>query len=205
MKCVFFGDSLTEGDNCDCKFTDFLPIKWKVKNFGVSGTTIGEYSIYPVDGNSLLSQIGKYKKDIEDASHIFIEYGSNDVSSIMCGFATHKTVIVSLVKAVDWIKQINSEAKIIFLIPGSGKVIKSKSENMCKYLEKEYFSKFDFYFPTSVYVDTYNKILCDVCKICSIMYMFDDDMESDEFISDDNIHPNRAGHIRIAENIKNQL
>ncbi len=206
MNCIFFGDSLTEGDNCDCKFTDFLPLEYKVRNFGVSGTTIGEYSIYPVDGNSLLSQIAKHKDEIRNATHIFIEYGANDVSAVMCGFATVKTVVVSFVKAIDWIRQLNSSAKIIFLSPGSDAIIDEKSYDMCGYLEDEYFANFNFKFPDTLYADYYKDIIHNISNVCDIMYMFDDDMEwGDEYLSDDNIHPNRKGHIRIAHNIENQL
>lgn len=204
MSFVFFGDSLTEGDNCDTRFTEYLPCEWDVWNFGVSGTTIGEYSIYPVDGNSLLSQIEKHKDDIKCASNIFIEYGSNDVSAVMCGFATIQTVVVSFVKAVDWIEQLNPDARIIFLAFGSQEVVKNKSENMCNYLERDYFSKFDFKFPASVYVSTYNKIICEISKVCDIMYMFDNEMTDIKYLSDDNIHPNSVGHKRIAENIIKQ-
>ena len=205
MSLLFFGDSLTEGDNCDTTFTEFLPLEFDIYNYGVSGTTIGEYSIYPVDGNSLLSQIEHHKNDIRCASDIFIEYGSNDVSAVMCGFATVQTVTVSFVKAIDWINQLNDDVNIHFLAFGSDAVIKAKGTNMCSYLEKDYFSKFDFKFPVSVYIQIYNEIVHNISKVCDIMYMFDDDMVGSEFLSDDNIHPNTLGHKRIADNILKQI
>lgn len=205
MSLIFFGDSLTEGDNCDTTFTEFLPLEFDVYNYGVSGTTIGEYSIYPVDGNSLLSQIEQHKEDIKGASDIFIEYGSNDVSAVMCGFATVQTVTVSFVKAVDWIKQLNPYVNIHFLSFGSDAVIKQKGANMCNYLEQDYFSKFDFKFPVSVYVQIYNEIVHNISKVCDIMYMFDDEMVSAEYLSNDNIHPNELGHKGIAHNILAQF
>jgi len=198
---LFFGDSLTEGSNCDYSFTDFIDPIYHPTNLGVSGTTIGEYSIYPVDGHSLLKQIENNKDYIRKANTIFIEYGANDVSAIMCGFATVQTVVVSFVKAIDWIKQINPACRIIFLSFGSEKVIVSNAFNMCKYLEKQYFSKFDFKFPLGVYIDTYKQIISQINKICDIIYMFDDEMISKDFLSDDNLHPNKEGHVRIANNI----
>ena len=198
---LFFGDSLTEGSNCYYSFTDFIDPIYNPTNLGVSGTTIGEYSIYPVDGHSLLRQIAKYKMYVKKASVIFIEYGSNDVSAVMCGFATIQTVVVSLVKAVDWIKQLNPYCKIVFLAPGSDDIISTKAVRMCNYLEKDYFKKFDFNFPTSVYADIYKQIISQVNNICDIIYMFDDEMISEEYLSDDNIHPNEQGHKRIANNI----
>lgn len=204
MSVLFFGDSLTEGQNCEKSFTDFLPQAWDIYNFGVGGTTIGEYSIYPVDGQSLLGQIANHQELIKHADTIFIEYGSNDVSAIMCGFATVKTVIVSFIKAIDWIKQLNPDVKIIFLTFGGNVVVSQKGSRMCDYLNNEYFAKFDFTFPVSWYSDTYNKIIYDISKVCDTIYMFDIDSMGDEYLSDDKIHPNVEGHKRIAETILNQ-
>ena len=204
-KVLFFGDSLTSGENSKVKYTDFLPDAWNISNYAVSGTTIGEYSIYPVDGNSLLGQIGKHQQEIKEATHIFIEYGSNDVSAIMCGFATLQTVVISLVKAIDWIKQINSKARIIYLIPGGDEVIKDKSYNMCSYLENIYFNRFDFKFPSSIYSQTFIDLVCNIKSICDIMYMFDDEMCKQDYLSSDNLHPSEIGHKRIANNILNQV
>ena len=205
MSTLFFGDSLTAGSNCDCKYTDFLPSGWGVHNHAISGTTIGNYSIYPVDGYSLLDRIEKYRGSIEGADTIFIEYGSNDVSAIMCGFATEQTVIISLVKALDWIKQLNPKAKVIFLIPGTLSVVESIAKSMCNYLENDYFGKFDFKFPVSKYVSIFSSLLENIKKLCQVMYMFDESMLSDDYISDDNIHPNAKGHRHIAQNIIQQF
>ena len=203
MNILFFGDSLTAGENSQYKYTDFLPKKDSIQNLAVSGTTIGEYSIYPVDGNSLLSQISKHTEDIQDADVIYIEYGANDISSVMCGFATLKTVIISLVKSLDWIHQLNNKAKVIFLALGNDKVLLKHSERMCKYLENDYFKSFGFSFPITVYLRMYKHFINDVKKICpDVKYMFDDAMVKDmSYLSDDGIHPNAKGHQRIAENI----
>lgn len=202
---LFFGDSLTAGENSGVSFVDYLFEGSTTYNVAVSGTTIGEYSIYPVDGESLLGQINRHQNLVEKADVIFIEYGSNDVSAIMCGFATLQTVVVSLVKAIDWIKQLNPNAKIVYLAPGNSNIIEDRAWAMCHYLEDDYFAKFDFKFPESVYAQTFLKVLDNVRNICDIIYMFDADMEfNDNFISDDGIHPNEYGHIRIAKNIMNQ-
>ena len=205
MHTLFFGDSLTAGSNCDCKYTDFLPSGWGVHNHAISGTTIGNYSIYPVDGYSLLDRIEKYRGSIEEVDTIFIEYGSNDVSAIMCGFATEQTVIISLVKALDWIKQLNPKAKIVFLIPGDEAVIWYLGTSMCNYLENDYFGKLNFKFPVSKYVYIFMNLLKEVEKVCDVMYMFDKSMLSADYISDDNIHPNAKGHKHIAQNIIKQF
>jgi len=205
MSILFFGDSLTEGSNSSTRYTDFLPPEWNVVNAAVSGTTIGEYSIYPVDGNSLLGLIGKYTQEIRNAELIFIEYGSNDISAIMCGFATVQTVIVSFVKAVDWIKQINPKAKIIFLTFGGDEVIRDRARRMSKYLEEEYFKSFNFKFPVSLYYDAYTKLMDNIGKVCDTMYMLPEELIEDEYISDDGIHPNEKGHELIAKKLLAQL
>ena len=114
---LFFGDSLTAGENNNnISFVDY--VKGNTMNLGISGTTIGEYSIYPVDGNSLLGVINRNQNAIKTSDKIFLEYGCNDVAAIMCGFATIQIVTVSLVKAIDWIKQLNPRCKIYFLALG---------------------------------------------------------------------------------------
>lgn len=207
MNLLFFGDSLIAGENSQYSFTDCIT-KHRVQNRAVSGTTIGEYSIYPVDGYSLLSQIGKYEEDIKRADFIFLGYGNNDVSAIMCGFATVQTVSVSLIKAVDWIYQINPDIKnIIFLSPGSEEVIEERSIKMTKYLETEYFSNFNFKFPWRLYEDNYKKLLDNVKYTCDILHLFDDEMlkDMDAYMSNDGLHPNEKGHSRIADNIIQKL
>ena len=196
---LFFGDSLTAGENNNnTSFVDY--VRENSFNLGISGTTIGEYSIYPVDGNSLLGVINRNQNAIKYADKIFLEYGCNDVASIMCGFATIQTVTVSLVKAIDWIKQLNPRCKIYFLALGDEGAISTFAGNECYYLENNYFSKFDFKFPISVFSNTYNKILTNIDKICDIIYMFDGEVSSD-WLSDDGVHPSNAGHIEIASNI----
>ena len=204
---LFFGDSLTEGSNCECAYPDFILEPDKVVNLGYSGTTIGEYSIYPVDGHSLLSMIGANKDRIRHADKIFIEYGSNDVSAVMCGFATVQTVIVSFVKAIDWIRQLNTYASIYFLEFGNADIISNRGKRMCDYLKHDYFKQFNFEFPETVYQRTYIEIVDNISKVCDIITMFDYDMlkDMDKYISDDNIHPNVEGHKRIAENILKQF
>lgn len=206
MNLLFFGDSLIAGENSQYSFTDCIT-KHRVQNRSVSGTTIGEYSIYPVDGYSLLRQIGKYEEDIKRADFIFLGYGNNDVSAIMCGFATVQTVSVSLIKAVDWISQINKDAHIIFLAPGSKEIIHNRSKAMCEYLELDYFCNFTFKFPVSVYESNYQALLDNVKYTCDILHLFDDDMLENiqDYISNDGIHPNEKGQSRIADNLMQKL
>lgn len=196
---IFFGDSITAGENNNnISFADY--VEGDNLNLGISGTTIGEYSIYPVDGNSLISVIRRNQDIIKKANKIFIEYGCNDVASIMCGFATVQTVSVSFVKAIDWIRQLNPFCEIYFLALGCEDAISTFAKNECNYLENDYFFKFDFKFPASVFSEIYSKILINIDKICDIIYMFNGEISND-WLSDDGIHPNTAGHIEIASNL----
>lgn len=207
MKTVFLGDSITAGENNnDTSFVDYF--LGTTYNLGISGTTIGEYSIYPVDGNSLLSLINRHRLLIEKADVIFIEYGINDVASVMCGFVTEQTVIISFIKALDAIKQINSKARIIFLTISNALTIQQKDlissygKLQCDYLENVYFKNFRFNFPESVWVLTYISIIKGIQKTGIEMVSIYDDRFVNEFLSDDFIHPNNNGHLQIAKTLE---
>lgn len=206
---VFFGDSITEGSNCDISFADYFNPVSITENNGISGTTIGEYSIYPVDGNSLLSVYNKPGGRITAADRIFLEYGTNDVSAIMCGFTSLQTVIVSFIKALDGIKQINPRAKITFLaISLDHDIIYKHSELQCNYLKNDYFKGYDFNFPVNLCTSYYQQLIQAVSKRIQVIPMIDDITffdENAECISNDNLHPNRKGHYIIAENIKKYI
>lgn len=200
MRTVFLGDSFTSGEtNGDFSFCDY--VSGTSYNMGISGTTIGEYSIYPVDGNSLLSVISRSVDVIKKADTIFIEYGINDTSAIMCGFATEDTVIVSFVKALDWLKQINPGAKIYFLtLSNKQNIIKLFGEKQCRYLEQDYFKGYSFKFPSNIWVDNYCNIIKQVEKRVVTVPMFGN--FEPWMLGDDDLHPSDAGYKVIAENLK---
>lgn len=199
---IFFGDSITAGSNSNSRFSDYF--YGGVVNKGVSGTTIGEYSIYPVDGNSLIS---KYNcSDIRFASNIFLEYGINDVSAIMCDFTDLNKVVLNFVKALDGIKQINKFAKIYWLsISDDVNIIFEHSKLQCKYLAEDYFKGYDFVFPATTFADNYIQLLGYVRKRLPIIPMMNSKEFLTTYLSDDNIHPNEEGHKVIANNIKTSL
>ena len=203
MSNIFFGDSLTEGTNSNKSFTHEF---FDSYNKGISGTTIGEYSIYPVDGNSLLSVYNKDIPTLKKCGHIFIEYGANDVSSIMCGFTTLDKVIISFVKAIDGIKQINNYGKIHFLtISDDIDIVKEHAEYQCMYLRDDYFRGYDFNFPASKWAELYMKIMVAVSKRVEVIPMVDDKDFFYKYLSTDNLHPNEEGHSVIAHTIKKYL
>ena len=200
---LFFGSSTTAGENSEVKFTDFLETKQVVKNLGIPGTTLGEYSIYPVDGNSLLSLIKKHEGLIKTCDEIVLEYGINDVTAIMCGFTTTRSVMVTFVKALDAIRQLNPTVDIKFLtISFDPDTIYEYSVKMCKYLSDIYFKGYDIdiYSPRwgRVYWDLFEQIFK---KNLDCREMFKDKNEYLENLSSDNLHVNEVGHKIIAKNI----
>ena len=205
---IFFGDSITEGANSETDFIQFLSDKWDntCYNVAVSGTTIGEYSIYPVDGNSLSSLYPK--TDLKNFDTIFLEYGINDVSSLMCGFTSIDKVIVSFVKAIDGIKQC-TDADIKFLALSTNyDIIYKYAQLQCDYLSNDYFSGYKFQFPANIWAKKYEQFITAVSKRVAVIPMIEDIRFFDEnavCISDDNLHPNDKGHCIIAETIKKYI
>ena len=202
-KIICFGDSILAGSNSKTKFTDyFQDDKTMVINKGISGTTIGEYSIYPVDGNSLLSI---YNKDsiIKDADTIILEYGINDVTAIMCGFTDFDKVMISFIKALDGIRQLNPRAEIKFLsISDNNETLLRYAILQCCYLQEEYFVNYDFNFPASKWADLYRYLIDSVSKSVTVIPMIHTTEFIDKYISSDLIHPNEDGHRLIAVNIE---
>lgn len=72
LKLLFIVDSFTIGENNNfTSYVQYLDMTYNSTRLGVPGSTIGEYSLYLVDGFSLLSQIDKYKDGISKAHAIF--------------------------------------------------------------------------------------------------------------------------------------
>lgn len=206
MLSVFLGDSFTQGENNkNISFADYMACG-KTVNLGVSGTTIGEYSIYPVDGNSLLSLIFMNQQTIKQADRIFIEYGINDASSCMSGFVKETAVRVSFVKAIDLIKQLNDRAEIYFLALSVDKdIINDYAKLQCEYLCNDYFKGYDVSMPVNLWASIYSTIVEIAKKRVPVLSMIPNKEFLIDKISDDKIHPNDLGYFEIARNISKQL
>lgn len=201
MSTIFFGDSITEGVNSKSSFTKEFN---DAINMGISGTTIGEYSIYPVDGLSLLQVYDCYK--LRKASRVFLEYGCNDVASVMCGFTSLNNVIISFVKALDGIRQINGSAEIYFLsIADNADIIREYANYQCDYLKNDYFKGYDFVFPASKWAEIYIAFIEAVKKRIPVIPMIDDTEFLSHYLSDDKLHPNELGHGIIGATIGKKL
>jgi lysophospholipase L1-like esterase len=114
-------------------------------------------------------------------------------------------VIVSFVKAIDWIKQLNPNAKIIFLTYGSNIIVNDRAERMCRYLEQDYFKMFDFNFPVHVYCELYYDMIASISKVVSTMTLFSDELIDDKYVSSDGLHFNEQGHELIANKLLSQV
>lgn len=204
MKNLFFGDSLTSGENNNNKsFVDYIPYSEKV---GVSGTTIGEYSIYPVDGHSLLSLIPQNIEKIKSADNIFLEYGINDITAAITANTEASKITIAFVKALDYIKQINPKAKIYFLIATNA--IETIAKNQCSYLVNDYLrycygTEYDY----RRYAGTYEGFIEEVVKHApvEVLDMFSCEEDLSEHLDKDNLHPTDEGYQIIANNLKKEL
>lgn len=204
MHTLFLGDSFTAGEGASSSFTKHL--KFSNWNFGFSGTTMGEYSIYPVDGHSLVSQVDRLQRYIESSDIIFLEYGINDATALTCGFCDRIKVMVSFVKAIDRIKQLNKNAKIYFLVLSHDTFIIDKyAQLQCNYLTSDYFHGYDFNIPKTVWAQNYTKIVDIVKQRCDVISMIDDKCFLNLHLSDDKVHPNDYGYKLIAEKLNRYI
>ena len=206
MKNLFFGDSITSGENNNnISYVDYLKNSLKI---GVSGTTMGEYSIYPVDGYSLLSQIPRYTKEIKEAKNIFIEYGINDMMSIITGYVRPGNLTITFVKVMDYIRQLNPNAKIYFL--SASKAIYPIAKAQKRYIEGKYLVNYygDFMNPFE-YCKSYNDFVDDVIRRDSdvkVIEMFTCEADFEEHIDEnDDLHPDNEGYKIIANNIRKEV
>ena len=115
---VFIGDSMTSGENNNCKSYAHYYKEMNSNNdvtiLGVSGSCFGNYSIYPVE-STLYTMIEKNEDILSKADLIVIEFGVNDAASVSLGYVDLLKVYISINRAVDYLKQI-SYAKLLFIL-----------------------------------------------------------------------------------------
>lgn len=202
-KILFFGDSLTSGENNNfISFVDKLNLK-NYTNYGVSGTTLGDYSLYPVGKNNLIDLIEEHQSEIKTADIIFLEYGCNDISSVEAGYTNLNTVIISLVKCIDYITQLNPKVQIYFISLGVTKNIFSKGQ--VDYLNTCYLKNSDISIVNENWISTYMKFESIMSSIIKNHIVLSTKSLSQDLLDMDNLHPNDKGYSLIAEEIKNQL
>lgn len=208
---LFFGDSLTSGENNHSKsYVSYLNVADRCLNFGVSGTTIGDYSLYPVESNDLLNLLYKNRLFLRTADVVFLEYGINDITSVAVGYARLIDVIVALNKCVDFIKQMNSSCRVVFILPAWDLDVipllaQSQFRYIKTYLDSLFYNKNEF---EEVWIESYKtfakfafrkfgeKNLMTLILNKDFMYYY---------ISEDGIHPTDFGYQIIADCIKRQM
>ncbi len=203
---LFFGDSLVSAENNNFNgFVEKLNHKDYI-NLGVSGTCFGNYSLYPVGKNNLCDLIFKEEKRIKDADTIFLEYGSNDVSSVTLGCTTNQNVLIELVKVIDAINQINPNLNIYFITLGENSTKFGKGQ--IHYLKNEYFKDINEALFKDLddeklikkWIMNYNflnffikKVLKNVIELPTL---------NDDEIDIDKMHPNDKGYLKISKFIE---
>lgn len=199
-KLVVFGDSLGQGvNNGDYSFVDVLEESGafsSVAKHCVGSATIGPYQVdSAAAGYSLVEQIERYSADVAAADIIMLEYGANDISSLIAGkitmgtaddAATATTVCGYTKKALERIRELNPDVKIIWL---------PFIRDNWQYLNA---------LQGAAYADT--ELLLEATALvlarpylASVIPLSDGITDSE--YSSDGAHPNTAGHKYIAEKI----
>lgn len=199
-KLVVFGDSLGQGvNNGDYSFVDVLAESGafsSVAKHCVGSATIGPYQVdSAAAGYSLVEQIERYSADVAAADIIMLEYGANDISSLMAGkitmgtaddAATATTVCGYTKKALERIRELNPDVKLIWL---------PFIRDNWQYLNSLH---------GAAYADT-ELLLEATALVLARPYLTSviplaDGITGAEF-SSDGAHPNTAGHIYLANKI----
>lgn len=204
MKILFFGDSITSAENNSFNgFVEKLNLS-NYYNYGVSGTTIGSYSLYPVGNNDLINLLYKHEAEIIECDLLFLEYSSNDVSSVVVGYATLADVTISLVKALDYITQLNPNITICFI--GLGVNNSKIAQGQCEYLNNIYLKNSRLKkISTKAWIKTYYKFERIVKSLIPVYISLTENVLEDTLLDADFMHPNDAGYNLISKDIRKQL
>lgn len=218
---VFIGDSLTSGENNNFRsYAHIVKEKtdYNVSVLGVSGACFGDYSIYPVK-DTLFTLVDTNTEVIRDADYLFIEFGINDTAAVAMGYVDLNKVYISIVRAVDYIKQLNKDVKLTFLL------VDVTSEYSLKYLE---YLKYDYFknYPTlsdpilrydsfencstqndSIYYCDWNFAYRMIRRFITTSFntIFIDEAIKSKYLDVDNIHPKEEGYSMIADSVINCL
>ena len=207
QKLLFIGDSFTAGENNNfISYVQYIDKSYDSTQIGVPGTTIGEYSLYSVDGFSLLSQIDKYKDDISKTNTIFLEYGINDISSMLGNKVSYQQILDKLYQAISTLKQINPNAKIKFLVLSlDNEVIICYANNYHEYLTKDFYHDQDINHIKQMWADNYIKLIKDISNRLETIPMILDLNQLNKYFTKNTMHPSKEGYKIIANNINSYL
>jgi len=206
MNIVFIGDSLTSGENNNFRsYAHYYKenhVDDNVYVFGVSGSCMGDYSIYPVKDNmyDTVYILCNESYIIQDADIIFLEYSINDTTSVATGYTDYTNVCISVVKTVDLIRQLNEDVKIFFIVPFTTDKIDDFARLHVEYLNKEYFNGYSFEVNYYDWIWSYVRIIKFLRSKFYMIYM-SDYIDYFDYIDTDNIHLNDNGYKRLAKYI----
>lgn len=204
---VFIGDSLTSGENNN--FRSYAHIvkektNYNVSVLGVSGACFGDYSIYPVK-DTLFTLVDTNTEVIRDADYLFIEFGINDTAAVTMRYVDLNKVYISIVRAVDYIKQLNKDINIIFILAD---IDKEYSLKYLSYLKYDYFKNYPTLSDPILRYDcdwNYAYVMIRRFITTSFNTIFIDEAIKSKYLDVDNIHPKEEGYSMIADSIINYL
>lgn len=184
---IVFGDSLTSGENNGfVSFADYLGLEKR----GISGSCLDEYSIYPVFNGGLLSKLHDF------SGTVLLEYGINDAASLVTEYTSLATVVVSIAKVYDLVK----DAYFLMLTDNDEDLMKF-SANYANYLNNEYLKDLD-----KVSADEFCYCYLRFCRLMrkkyKTLYLLPKGFQE---YDTDNIHPNDKGYRQIADYLKQQM
>lgn len=203
-KLVVFGDSLGQGVNNDnYSFVNVLAesgVFGSVVKACVGGATIGPYQTdSAAAGYSLVEQIERHSSDVISADIIMLEYGGNDIFSLLAGNVTigsaddsaaAVTICGYMKKALERIRALNPDARIIWL---------AFAWNSFAYLRDR--NGTDFADAELLFEATALKLARPY--LSSVIPIMDGASASD--YSNDGMHPNTDGHKYIANKILHNI
>lgn len=202
-KLLFIGDSFTAGENNNgISYVKYLDKKYDSIQLGVPGSTIGEYSLYLSKGYSLLSQIEKYKETIAKVDNIYLEYGINDISSLLANKISYQEILDTLDQAISALNHINPNANIKFLVLSlDNEVIISYVNNHHEYLTEDFYLDQDINNIKQIWADNYIKLIKDISNRLETIPMILNLNQLKKYFAKNTMHPSKEGYKQIANNI----
>lgn len=218
-KAVFIGDSIGQGyNNNNYSYIDVAAESGVFKSVikaAVNGATIGNYSLVSAaSGFDGISQVASNSVNISDSSttHVYIQFGVNDVQSLMAGSvqlgtssdSVSSTTVCGCVRnIIESIYALNHTVNIYFLNIGvTDRIIEMLATSHYEYnsgsFNKDSFIK---------YYKRWNSTILPIVKSYGIpiINIFEDinnnDITKSYIFTNDNIHPNNDGHKKIFEKI----
>lgn len=186
---IVYGDSYTSGeDNNGVSFADYL----KVAKCGVSGSCLGEYSIYPVYNGSFVSLYQNCQKTV------LLEYGVNDAASLVAKYVDMHKIKIAVAQAADLLQ--NNDVYFLALTR-SQRDLKSFCDRYADYLNNEYLRDLCVV-QSEDYQNSYENFVAVMQKKFKTLYMLPDGFQD---FSADGIHPTNKGHKTIATYLQKQL